>query len=166
MAIAKISKLNFIAMSYDKDKLLNALQKTNAVEVKLHKEEENTTVPIVNADFLATEKSSFEAALSILISEVETYEKSNSLQSELPKDGFDVGCSEFMSIKEERERLLTVCEQVNNLFDEKNKLKTLLQKQKKETENLSVYSLLKTPFSSFSDTQHVIIRLGTIMESV
>ena len=40
MAIAKISKLNLIAMSYDKDKLLNALQKTNAVEVKLHKEEE------------------------------------------------------------------------------------------------------------------------------
>ena len=166
MAIAKISKLNLIAMSYDKDKLLNALQKTNAVEVKLHKEEENTSVPIVNADFLATEKSSFEAALSILISEVETYEKSNSLQSELPKDGFDVGYSEFMSIKEERERLLTVCEQVNNLFDEKNKLKTLLQKQKKETENLSVYSLLKTPFSSFSDTQHVKIRLGTIIESV
>ena len=42
MAVAEMSKLNLVAMSYDKDSVLNALQRTNAAEVKLHYEAENT----------------------------------------------------------------------------------------------------------------------------
>ena len=42
MAIAEMRKLNLVAMSYDKDIILNALQRTGAVEVKLHADTENT----------------------------------------------------------------------------------------------------------------------------
>ena len=45
MAIVSMSKLNLVAMSYDKDAILNALQKTGATEIKLHYEAENN-VPL------------------------------------------------------------------------------------------------------------------------
>ena len=50
MAIAKISKLNLVAMSYDKDAILNALSRSNAVEVKTHTETEYATVPQGNGE--------------------------------------------------------------------------------------------------------------------
>ena len=66
MAIVKMRKLNLIAMSYDKDVVLNALQRTGAVEVTLHAETEYTTIPEVNAEGLQTYVSSVDAALSAL----------------------------------------------------------------------------------------------------
>lgn len=45
MAIAEMQKFNLVAMSYDKEAVLNALQRTGAVEVKLHAETEDTSVP-------------------------------------------------------------------------------------------------------------------------
>ena len=50
MAIAEMQKLNLVALSYDRDGILNALQRTGAVEVTLPSEVENTTVPIVNLE--------------------------------------------------------------------------------------------------------------------
>ena len=47
MAIAEMRKLNLIAMSYDKGVIFDALQRTGAVEVKLHADTENTSVPPV-----------------------------------------------------------------------------------------------------------------------
>ena len=43
MAIAEMQKFNLVAMSYDKEAVLNALQRTGAVEVKLHAETEDTS---------------------------------------------------------------------------------------------------------------------------
>ena len=42
VAIAKMQKLNLVAMSYDKDAILNALQRTGAVEVVTRTEAEQT----------------------------------------------------------------------------------------------------------------------------
>ena len=71
MAIAEMRKLNFIAMSYDKGVVLDALQRTGAVEVKLHADTENTSVPPVCGDELRSYLASAEAALSVLCSEAE-----------------------------------------------------------------------------------------------
>ena len=42
MAIVKMRKLHLIAMSYDKDAVLDALQRTGAAEITLHEDVENT----------------------------------------------------------------------------------------------------------------------------
>ena len=42
MAVAEMRKLNLVAMSYDKDRILNALQRTGAAEIKSAEEKENT----------------------------------------------------------------------------------------------------------------------------
>ena len=51
MAIVKMRKLNLVAMSYDKDALLNALQRTNAAEVSLHSTTENTVASAYAATY-------------------------------------------------------------------------------------------------------------------
>ena len=50
MAIAKMRKLHLIAMSYDKDAIFNALQRTGAVEVILHTDTDNTAVPVFSVE--------------------------------------------------------------------------------------------------------------------
>lgn len=88
MAIAKMRKINLIAMTSDKDVILNALQKTGAVEVKTHAEIQNTRVNECDVENLKAELSSLEGAIDILSSQVSRYMKENKLTSDELKDGF------------------------------------------------------------------------------
>lgn len=87
MAIAEMRKLNLVAMSYDKDVILNALQRTGAVEVKLHADTENTVALPAGGEELRAYLASVEAALSVLSTEVENYNKNNNIKSGLLKVG-------------------------------------------------------------------------------
>lgn len=165
MAIAKICKLNLVAMSYDKDAILNALSRSKAVEVKTHAESEFARTLEADAEELRAYLNSLETALSILCSEVENYEKEKGIKSDVLKDGFDVGYGDFISASEKKDEIDAVVKRINALLDEKNELKAVLQKQTVEMNNLSIYSLLKTSFSEFSDTRSVRIRLGVVNES-
>ena len=160
MAIAKICKLNLVALASDKDIMLNALERTKAVEVKTHKTSEYASVAVDEGDELREYLTSLESALSLLCSEVEAYEKENSIKSDVLKDGFEVGYSEFMGAAEKKAEAEALVKEINRLIDEKNELKATLQKDVRAQENLSVYSLLKTPISAFADTRSVRIRLG------
>ena len=165
MAIAKIRKLNLVAMSYEKNAILNALSRTNAVEVKTHSETEYATVGKSDGETLKNYLSGLEAALSTLDAEVESYEKSRGIKSEKLKDGFEVGYSEFMSAAEKKDEVERFVEKINALVDEKNNLKAKLVKEKREENNLSVYAQLKTPFAEFSDTRSSRVRLGLVPET-
>lgn len=165
MAIAKICKLNLVAMSYDKDAILNALSRSNAVEVKTHAESKFAGTLETDAEELRAYLNSLETALSVLCLEVEKYEKERGIKSDVLKDGFDVSYSDFISAAERKREIDRAVEKINALFDEKNELKAVLQKQTREMDNLSVYSLLKTSFAEFSDTRSVRIRLGVVNET-
>jgi V/A-type H+-transporting ATPase subunit I len=157
-----MQKFNLVAMSYDKDALLNALQKTNATEVKLHTDVENTFIPPVNADSLRDYLAATEAALSTLVSEVETYNKDNAIKSNVLKDGFDVSYSEFMDAKSMKKDVDEWVSNINRLTAEKNELKTELAKTKRTLDTAKIYGELKLPFTAFSDTLHTRTKLGTI----
>jgi len=165
VAIAKICKLNLVALAYDKDLILNALERTKAVEVKTHRTSEYASVAVDEGEELREYLTSLESALALLCAEVEAYEKENSIKSDVLKDGFEVGYSEFMGAAEKKAEVETLVKEINRLIDEKNELKATLQKDVRAKENLSVYSLLKTPFSAFADTRSVRIRLGLIAEN-
>ena len=64
MAIVKMRKLDLIAMSYEKDALLNALQRTGAVEIVEHADTQNTVVPIADSEEMRSYLTSVETALS------------------------------------------------------------------------------------------------------
>lgn len=157
-----MQKFNLVAMSYDKDAILNALQKTGAVEVKLHAETENTLIPENRSEGLKEYIARVESALSVLSGEVESYNKDNKIKSNVLKDGFEVSYSDFMSAggrKAETDSLVT---RIETLAEEKNVLQTELLKTKRTLQNARIYSGLDRTFSSFADTQYTRVRLGTL----
>ena len=162
MAIAEMRKLNLVAMSYDKDAILNALQRTGAAEVVLHAPTENTTVPTCEAETLKTRVSSVEAALLALSKETENYEKEHGLKSDILKDGFDVTYSEFMSAQENDESVKSAVEKINALTDEKNAVKAKIVQWERTLAQAEIYASLSQPFTSFADTLHTRIKLGTV----
>ena len=155
-------KLHLIAMSYDKDKVLNALQRTGAVEVVSHAQTENTVTLVYDTEQLRSRLSTVEAALFALSTEVENYERENHTQSGLLKDGFDVSYSDFMSAWDNRAETERAVEKINALVDEKNTLLAELSKCIKEKGQAEIYAGLTMPFSAFLDTAHTHIRLGTV----
>ncbi len=162
MAIAEMQKFNLVAMSYDKEAVLNALQRTGAVEVKLHEETEDTSVPPVDADELRAYISRLESALSLLSGAVESYNQDNKIKSGVLKDGFDVSYSEFMAAGDKKAEMDGLAARIEALFSEKNDLQAELSGAKRTLLAARVYSALEVRFSFFSDTLHARVKLGTV----
>ncbi|MBQ8374097.1 MAG: hypothetical protein IJX98_00795 [Clostridia bacterium] len=162
MAIAEMRKLRLVAMSYDKDGVLNALQKTGAAEIKLQLNSQGTQSVAVDAEDLSARLSSVEAALASLASEVENYEKDRKLPSSIPADGFDVSYSEFMGAAARREEAETLVKRAAELIDERNALKGELVKIKRERKTAETYACITRPFDAYNRSIYARARLGTV----
>ncbi len=162
MAIVKMRKLHLIAMSYDKGAIMDALHRTGATQVVVHKETPDTFVPEVETDALRSSLSSIENALAVLSLEVENYEKDRGIKSDILRDGFDVSYREFITAGELREQAETVVGQINACVDEKNALKAELVRIERRTETASIYANVKTRFSALFDTAKTCVRLGVV----
>ncbi|MCD7729731.1 MAG: V-type ATP synthase subunit I [Clostridia bacterium] len=162
MAIAEMRKLNLAAMSYDRDKILDALQKTGAAEVKQHTELQDVAPCVADSGSLSSYLSSLEAALALLCAEVGNADKENKVKDDTLKDGFDVSYSEFMSSYEKKDYADELTAKINVLADEKIRLNAELSRCTRTLAVAAAYSSLKDTFSSFAETRHVCVKLGTI----
>ena len=159
MAIVKMRKLHLIAMSYDKDGILNALQRTNAVEVTTHVETENTFPLVFEDEALKNYLLTVETALQTLSKAVASR---LSEKAEVLKDGFDVTYSEFLSAKDKQAEVDGLVEKINALTDEKNRLIGEKAKLLKQKETAKTYAFLERPFTSFSSTANTRLRFGFV----
>ena len=162
MAVAEMQKLNLVAMSYDRDKILNALQKTGATEIKTHYEAENTSVLSEDLEGLTSRVNRVDAALNLLVPEVDAYNKDNKVKSDDLKDGFSVSYREFMGANSLQEECDGLVENINRLFDERRELTAKKAKLQKSLETAEIYSGVEEKFKEFSSTAHVKIKLGTV----
>ena len=162
MAIVKMRKLNLVAMSYDKDALLNALQRTNVAEVSLHSTAENTVASVSDTETLRGYLATVETALTTLCIAVESRQKDTGEKSDVLKDGFEVSYSDFMRAGERRAETDALVEKINALTDEKNFLKSELAKTEKQRGIAEIYAPLNEDFSRFQGTAHTHGRLGVL----
>ncbi|MGN0818704.1 MAG: V-type ATP synthase subunit I, partial [Candidatus Coproplasma sp.] len=162
MAIAEMSKLNLVAMSYDRDKILNALQRTNATEIKLQYEAENTVALSSDCEQLKAYLSSIDDALACLCAVTEEYNKDNKIKSDVLKDGFEVSYSEFMSAKDKREQADLLVAEINRLEERRKSLEASLAGLRRTLTAAEIYSKVSRPLNSFKDTLHTKVRLGTV----
>lgn len=160
--IAKMRKLNLAAMRYDKDAILDALQKTRAAEITLHEEAENTTIPAKDDAALLSRASDVESALSSLIKEAEDYQRDHSLKTNLLKDGFDVSYSRFMAMKDCGEKADSILRENGRLTAEKAALKAEYAAAEREEKIAGIYAFLNVPFAQFRGTKKAEISLGAI----
>ena len=73
--IERMRKLNLIALSYERDALLDALERTGAAEIKLHADKEGTQPLPEEGGALSARLNDWEEALALLVSEAEKYAK-------------------------------------------------------------------------------------------
>ena len=159
-------KLNLAAMSYDKERILDALERTNAVEVKLHSEAEGTVSLTEDGEALRAYLGGLEAALEILISHAEGYEKDHGIkESCVPKDGFEVSYSEFVSAGGKKEAIDALTAEVGRLWDEKNASALEITKLSRAIAAAKPYAKAKLAFDEYTDTLHTRTRLGLITAS-
>ena len=162
MAIAKMKKLHLIGMAYDKDRILNALHKTGAAEIKWQTDVADTIPIDVDTEELSVRIAAVEAALTALVTETENYEKERDLPSSIEKDGFDVRYSEFVAVKDRRAEAENAIAQIASLTDRRNSLKGELAKAKRELEQAKLYAAVPVPFSYYKDSAHTRTRIGAI----
>ena len=142
MAIVSMSKLNLVAMSYDKSAILNALQRTGATEVKLHYEAENTVPLSADCEQLRAYLGSLEAVLSCLSREAEEYNKANKIKTDALADGFEVAYNEFIAASGFKAEADALAVRVNALTDDRREATVRLAKLKKTAQTARLYSAL------------------------
>ncbi len=160
MAIVKMRKLQLVAMSYDEDCILDAMQKTGAVEIRLNPE--RNVPPSKQTEALTSYCAMVETALDSLCNAVGQKQKEEKEKSDLLEDGFEVSFSDFFAVKEQKAEMDETVEKIHALLDEKSVLSAELAKIRREKEQVKPYAHLEKPFSYFQNTAHTQGRLGIL----
>ena len=155
-----MSKINLVGMSYDRDKILNALQRTRATEIKLHSETENTMPLETDTEALRERLLKGETALGALLSRVESHYKENKIKSDILKE-IEISYTEFLAAKDKAADTEQLIEKIDSLLDEERELVAELSKVKRLISNAGIYSEYKGRLKSDS-TAHTLSRIGTV----
>lgn len=161
MAIAVMRKLRVAAISYEGDKILDALSKTGAAEIKILEAEENIARPVSDAAALSSRMEEAEGALKELIASSERYAKEHKKAFKPEKDGFFVTYEEFMNA-EKREEAEALIAEIKRLTAERVRLGASLASLEKTILSLSPYKDFEILFSAFSNTPRLRVFLGTV----
>ncbi|MDE6676701.1 MAG: hypothetical protein K2K12_03190 [Clostridia bacterium] len=161
MAVVEMGKLNLVAMSYEKDKVLNALGRSGATEIKLHTQTEYAAPITADCESLREYLSGLEYVLSKITEGAKKYISQNKLKSDLEKEGFDVTYSEFMEARDFKAEADETVEEVNRLLAEQKKCSAELAKVKRTLGEAEIYASVKQPLK-IENTSHARFRLGTI----
>ena len=155
-----MSKINLVGMSYDRDKILNALQRTQATEIKLHSETENTMPLETDTEALRDRLLKGETALEVLLSRVENHYKEQKIKSDNLKE-VEISYSEFMSAKDNVKDAEELIDKINSLLDEEKELNAELSRLGRLISSASIYSEYKRPLRA-EGTAHTVTRIGTV----
>lgn len=166
MAVAEFGKLNLVAMSYDRDGILNALQRTGATEVKLHVQTEYAVPLAADCEELRAYLASLEYASELISSEAENYVKEHKLKTEVCADGFGVDYDEFTAAAAFKETADEIVLKADGLFGERKTMSAERARLLRTVCAAEIYGAVKMPFSAFSGTEHTVIALGTVSEKV
>ncbi|MDE7439900.1 MAG: V-type ATP synthase subunit I, partial [Clostridia bacterium] len=160
MAVVEMSKINLIAMDLDRDKILNALQRTRAIEIKLHSETENTMPCETDTEALRDRLSKGEAALEVLISRVENHYKQQKIKSDNLGE-VEIGYTEFIQARETVAENECLIEKINLLLDEEKELNGELAKVNRLLSSAKIYSGYTSPLHAGSSA-HAVTKIGTV----
>lgn len=159
--VVEMKKLNLVAMEYDRNKILNALERTAAVEVKQHAPSEFAHAFTEELDVLSERCDAAENALSILLGRVQAYASAHKTKWESP-ESFDVTYSEFLAAGQNGAHAQEMIEKVNALWEKSNALKADSNKLQRALKNALVYEKSEIPFDRYTETASVLFKLGAL----
>lgn len=164
MAVVEMGKLNLVAMSYEKDKVLNALQKTGATEIKLHSQTEYAAPMTADCESLKEYLAGLEDALSKITESVDKYISRNKIKDEKPDSDCEITYSEFIGAKDLKAEADKTVEEVNRILDAQKKYSAELAKVKRQLAEAEIYASVNQPLK-IENTAHTRFKIGTIPAS-
>ncbi len=156
--IAKMRKLDLLALSYDRDAVLDALRRTDAVEIKEHAETAGTVPLAAEGEDLGGYLDSLEAALKLLTAA----EAAKREHKEHPAPAPEVSYSEFLAYGEKKEEIDAFVSEVNALAERKNMCISERARLSRAAAQVKPYAQLPLPFSAYADTRHTKAKLGLL----
>ena len=160
MAVVEMSKLNLVAMSYDKDAVLNALHRTGSAEIKLCSQTEYANPAEADTEELRAYLSRLEGALGQLCGASENYFKGEKIKTDYFGEP-QISYAEFMSAGEKREIAEKTADDVASAAENKRQLEAELAKVRRDLATARLYSDYKEPLKQ-TDTAHVRFMLGVL----
>lgn len=163
MAVVEMLRLNLIAMSYDRDKILNSLQRTGATEIKLHTPTEYTT-PLIEGgeEELRSYLAKKEDTHARLVFAVQKYITENKINSDLPEKDFEISYSDFINANSLKEQVDAFCQEVDKLFEDNKNYQAELVKINRTLQDATLYAGVNCPLK-IENTPHVHFEVGAIL---
>ncbi len=157
--IAKMRKLNLAALYYDRDLILNALERTNAVEIREHAAVEGTVSLPEDSGELRTYLSGLEGALAVLEKRADGLDKK---KNAAVKDGFSVSYAEFAASADKKEEMDALVSRIGELTEQEAACRNEQAGLRREIAAALPYAGAALPFAEYADTAHVRTRLGVV----
>ncbi len=157
--IVGMKKLHLAVLSYDRDAVLNALERTRAAEIKEHAENDATTPLASDKEELSAYLASLEGALAVISSYAPRGKKEH---VDGLKDGFGVSYSEFVAAADYRARADEVIADVKSLTAEKAAAEGEIARLTREIAAVAPYTASDFRFSSCRNTKHTVARYGLV----
>lgn len=160
--IVEMRKCNLVALSHDRDAILNALHKSGAAEIKMQTEEADTFPLAAEGEGVREYLASLEEALALLCSRADAYAREHKCKTALKKDGFEVSYSRFMEAGKKKAFCDGLAAEINALANEAEALKGEIAKAERTTFAAAPYAQLEFPLKELSDTSSVCVRFGVL----
>ncbi len=163
--IAKMRKLHLVSLSYERDGILDCLERTGAVEVKVHSEAEGTLPLSEDCSCLRERLAAAEEALSVLMERAEKYAKTHDVKNfSLPTD-LSVSYSEFLSARRRMGEGEALVARINDLLKAQSDCLAEEARISRALAGLEPYTALNEPFADYGDTAHTALFLGLVPAS-
>ncbi len=167
MAIAEMSKLRLFGISYEKQRLLDALSRTGAVQIKsIDRESDTAEISTVEtaekAHAILSQKIAEYASAADFIADTVAEMERKDRSAERLRDYQFLTHQEFDEILFQEEELRLTASQVNQLRGEQSERESERNRLLNEIGQLKAFSGVRIPFSRIKDTKHAVLALGTI----
>lgn len=163
MAIAEMSRLTLVAMKSDKDKILETLQRTGAVQIT---ESVETEMPenkdeLSSAAGLNADIARAQSALDVIAREMDNVPKKQRGEG-VVKDGIGVTADEFFDVGKHLDKYENVLSDAEWLAEDRTANNALSALLHSEYENIADYGCLEDSFAAFCDTVSAKVYLGIV----
>lgn len=165
MAVASIVKMRLVGLTSERDNILNALSKTNAVEIKEVENGFSLNSLSISSNYLNGFKEKRDK-VNLLISLIQKYALNSGNKTAVIKDGFTVSLSEFNSILQKENEILSVADSVIELNAKIIQNKRIVLEKSQLIKEYEPYLKINREFSKFKGTNETKAFFGLIPNSV
>ena len=160
MAIAEMSRMTLLGLEGERDGLLNALQRTGAVQVYACEPNEAADFLHLPATDTAREADRVQRDLAYLLGLIGDAPKE--MREGVIKDGFGVGLAEFYDVADRTAELERILLGIESLMDRQAALRAEMAKLQQERKSYEPYLVVDAPLSLFADTHSTAVMLGIV----